>query len=1257
MVFLFLLISSKGLFGQNDPSVKKRKGTASTITQKAKESFVSARFGFIENKGQVVDQNKNVSHSARFILPLPNNNVSLSANGFSYDTYVAQKDCLDEKPAMPDWGGDAMHTRTPDYTHQRIDVELLGANKNPEVVLEEKAKDFIVYSSGPEDKGIRVNHYGKVIYKNIYPDIDVEFIAKPVSDKPIEYNFIVHPCGDASNIKLRYTGANCNELVGDRLELNLANGKLTERIPLSYWAETEEKVEVKYSLVNLDNESGPNNSITVGFDYADKTNGQTLVIDPTPTLIWRTQYGSIGGNYAIDIAVDVSNNVYLVGFEDAFGSASCFISKYTSSGTRQFTRYFGSNYRPEGLVIDPAGMTYVTGNNLSVNNGDAFVWKLDVYNTINGANTLWAASLGGTGLDRGMDLAIDASGNVFVTGQTSSTTGIATPGVHQSSYGGGSSDAFLTKYNSSGTRQWVTYFGGSSSDGGLTISVDNGGNPVLSGTTSSTTSISSAGSFQNSLKGVSDSFTAKFNTNGIRQWSTYYGGLGNDEGNANAIDASGNIYVTGQTQSASEFATVGSHQISLGGTVDSYVLKFNGNGAMQWCTYYGGSGIEQSTGINVNPSGDILLIGYTSSATPAGAIASNDPYQNSFAGGDADGFIAKFSPEGIRLFGTYFGSVDSDQISSVTSNTPESIYISGGSYNTSGFSTYFPAKLSGTISPPCISSVATCIGNQASISIGCGISIVTYTWWTSATGGSQIGSGAALPVGPFSSEGVYRYYAQANYNGLASSRTEAIVTVSSAPSPPFSITPSPPWYVNKALTFTDGNPQVGTVYNYTFGDGATLPGTTASSAQHSYTTPGTYPVSITATVGGCQSAPYTTNVIINPVLPLCVTALPTTSGQLKLDKFSGKYIYQPSAACSPELLVGCVGGQTQSPVLQGVVSASASTLSDTWDYTGITSATLGANPYETGQKGKWRTQSGYTFKTDAIARDRNYNTGTYTLSHFNWRYPEAASKNGWLLASKVEKTSPNGDPVEESNALKIKSSAKFGYRGSVPYLTAKNAGYGSVLFEGFEVQYYRSDTEFEDGFKLLNGTVDATVRHSGRSSLKLPTGGDLELKAIAYGSVAAVRPTLVKVWVRLNDWGNYGNLGNDLSVKVKEEPGILAVKMRVVTRANNIDGAWALCEATLTNIGTRTTFTPVLNYAQSQTIWVDDVRVQPADSEMNAYVYDSKTLRLVAVFDDQHFGLYYQYNAEGKLVRKMIETERGLKTLEETQYNVPVVAK
>ena len=144
----------------------------------------------------------------------------------------------------------------------------------------------------------------------------------------------------------------------------------------------------------------------------------------------------------------------------------------------------------------------------------------------------------------------------------------------------------------------------------------------------------------------------------------------------------------------------------------------------------------------------------------------------------------------------------------------------------------------------------------------------------------------------------------------------------------------------------------------------------------------------------------------------------------------------------------------------------------------------------------------------------------------------------------------------------------------------------------------------------------------------------------------------IKFWAKstadvLND------INNNLRLDFKYSSGVF---QPVITKIAQL-GEWALYEALVKDVKnvseTDFTLTPV--YSGTTALWMDDLRLQPYDAQMNCYVYDAKTLRLIASFDDQHFGLLYQYNGEGKLIRKLVETERGQKTVSETQYNVPKV--
>ena len=142
----------------------------------------------------------------------------------------------------------------------------------------------------------------------------------------------------------------------------------------------------------------------------------------------------------------------------------------------------------------------------------------------------WGTYYGNPGDDKGNAVITDASGNVYITGQTASNiSGISTAGAHQVVYGGGTTDAFLIKFNSAGVRQWGTYYGGTGDDVGYALAVDASGNVYLTGTTNSGGAISTAGAFQVSFAGSTDAFLVKFNSAGVQQWATYYGDTGSEE--------------------------------------------------------------------------------------------------------------------------------------------------------------------------------------------------------------------------------------------------------------------------------------------------------------------------------------------------------------------------------------------------------------------------------------------------------------------------------------------------------------------------------------------------------------------------------------------------------------------------------------------------------------------------------------------------------------------------------------------------------
>lgn len=353
------------------------------------------------------------------------------------------------------------------------------------------------------------------------------------------------------------------------------------------------------------------------------------------------------------------------------------------------------------------------------------------------------------------------------------------------------------------------------------------------------------------------------------------------------------------------------------------------------------------------------------------------------------------------------------------------------------------------------------------------------------------------------------------------------------------------------------------------------------------------------------------------------------------------------------------------PVVEKVIAASALTFSDDWnynatDYPGGTRFSL--NLYESGAKGKWRTKENFVFRKpiDENGEDKNFNKGRFTLTLFNWQDVLSNDPNKWVKLSTVTKYSPNGDPLEDKNLLEIYSTSKFGYNNTLPVLVAQNAPDHSVAYESFE-KVYLNNTYFEDGlvYNPLDGARTTLTSHTGNASIAIRPKRSFKVANIRMTNQVYSEGLVVRAWFKSN--------------KLKRP---LDGLLRVMYGSNNYvlmkkisgSGEWSLYEGTITPtlLGSSQlgliakpdgNYLPVyirvhdlLSQFNQGDIFMDDVKVQPLQSEMVCYVYDNAQ-RLLAVLDDQHYAMVYEYNSEGILVRKLKETEKGLKTVSETQYN------
>jgi len=430
--------------------------------------------------------------------------------------------------------------------------------------------------------------------------------------------------------------------------------------------------------------SSSSNIATVGSylsAYSTNSNNFLVRLDDLGNVQWATYY--YGDNFinrgSNRVSCDASGNVYLCGevsgtpgglaTANAYqmsnaGGYDAYLAKLDGSGNVLWATFFGgySHDGGEGVYCDPSGNVYLTGYTESpsgiATSGAYQTSLIGVVNQFlakfNSSGSLqWSTYYGGSCLSGylGNNLTGDGAGNIYICGTTCATSNIATTSAFQTSLGGGQ-DAYLAKFNSNGSLQWATYYGGDSDEYASGIGCDNNGNVFMSGYTASINNIASAGAYQASLAGLEDAFLVKFDSSGSRQWGTYYGGTSDDGSEGLVCNSVGDVYIIGGTGSSSGIATASAYQTSLAGSTDVFLAEFNASGSIVWATYFGGTADDWGQGINCDPAGNIYTCGYTYST---GGIATSGAYQASLGGGE-DAFLGKWGTNVLFSVGAYGGA-------------------------------------------------------------------------------------------------------------------------------------------------------------------------------------------------------------------------------------------------------------------------------------------------------------------------------------------------------------------------------------------------------------------------------------------------------------------------------------------------------------------------------------------------------------------------------------------------------------------------
>ncbi len=660
----------------------------------------------------------------------------------------------------------AVGGKTPPASAAALRLKLLGANAHAVVTgrdeLPGKANYFI--GNDPSKWRTNVPTFAKVKYESVYPGVDLVYYGAQGGE--LEYDFVVAPGADPKAISLGVeTGGHAPLQINSEGDLivRLQSGNVQLHKPVVYQEAESEVRGARFEVQNgarnskLETRNSSNRQLNINhrqvveghyaldaqnhvrFDLGPYDHNRPLVIDPV--LVYATYIGGSGGDVAYSIAVDSYFDAYIAGVTNSSdfpiksgeqsaygGEGDAFVTKMNAAGSQLiFSTYLGGSGSDTATAIAlSSGSTFITGYTSSTNfptkvpvstanpfqltygggSFDAFVTELST----DGSTVVYSSYLGGSGADFGQGIAVDSSGNAYVTGSTQSSSGFPTVNALQSVLNG-SQNAFVTKVNNNGEALvYSTYLGGSEADSGQSIQVDNSGNAYIAGYTFSSDflerNVPLGTPIQSTIGGAADAFVAELSFTGTTlslPFSTFLGGTGDDRAYGLALDSTQtpNIYITGSTVSTNFPTTSGVLQPALKGSSDAFVCKLNNAGStLVFSTYLGGSNADQGNAIAVIPTGQtnagaVFVTGFTESSD----FPTQDPIQailgltnNNLCGSApcADAFISQLTPQGTGLtYSTYLGGNGPDFGESIALDTTGDPYITG-----STSSTNFPATAS-----------------------------------------------------------------------------------------------------------------------------------------------------------------------------------------------------------------------------------------------------------------------------------------------------------------------------------------------------------------------------------------------------------------------------------------------------------------------------------------------------------------------------------------------------------------------------------
>jgi len=707
-----------------------------------------------------------------------------------------------------------------------------------------------------------VPHYSKVTTQGLYPGVDMVYYG---NQGKLEYDFVVQPGADPGVIRLGVEGAQGVQINGQGdLELDTKQGKVVFRSPTVYQETRGGKSPVtgRYKLKEGNK---------VGFEVEGYDKTKPLVIDPI--LDYSTYLGGSNTDWAFGVAADSSGDAYVTGLTQS------------------------ANFPTQGSPQALAGTE------------NAFITEFDP----SGTALVFSDYLGGNNEDQSWGIALDSSGDIFVTGQTNSINFPTTSNAIQANLNGGT-NAFVAKLPpGGGALDYSTYLGGSQFDYGYAIAVDSCGNMYITGSATSP-DFPLLNPIQSTLGSSSggNAFVTKISAGGALAYSTYLGGSGSngDAGFAIALDGSGDAWVAGYTAS-SNFPTLNAFQSAFGGFQNGFITEVNPAGtAWAYSTYFGGlsqtSYITPQTGghvfdvcygIALDGSRNVYVTGWTISPN----FPTKNPIQPTNTNPFGMGFVSELAAGGASLvYSTYLGGTGDSAVDTQDEGNGIRVDESGNAY-VAGETGSFNFPMVNPLQPSNAQNMAT--GNNTAfvteVAAG-GTSYLFSTYW----GGSTEDGAEALTLDPADNIYVAGYSFSNNFPvtnafqaGLAGAIDAFVFKIAQPPpaapvtQPVVQVAPASPPPASQTLGAGTGNvPVLKVSVSNPSGETVQLTGATLTESGTGADSTGIASLTVYAIIGGSPvsltqvSSPFASS--NSPIVPLPNVNIPPSSSQTLLVTFN-----------------------------------------------------------------------------------------------------------------------------------------------------------------------------------------------------------------------------------------------------------------------------------------------------------------------------------------------------------------------------------